>query len=118
VSPWVRGQSANPGGQSHAERRVREMESLVIPTTFDGVQPTDLEASPLTASFVADFLGVSRFRVHQLDGELKPERGACGCRIYDPAAVLAYARKRELEREALARARSERMRELRRRMRQ
>jgi hypothetical protein len=67
---------------------------------------------------VADYLGIGRSRVHQLDGELKPERGACGCRVYDPAAVLAYARKRELDREALALARAERMRELRRRMHQ
>jgi hypothetical protein len=115
---WHRGQSANPGGQSHAERRVREMESLITPTTFDSVQPTDLEAGPLTAALVGDYLGIGRHRVHQLDGELRPERCACGCRIYSPAAVVAYAQKRELDREVLALARSERMRELRRRMRQ
>ena len=45
---------------------------------------------------------------------LKPERCACGCRVYDPAAVLACAQKRQLDRAALSRARSARMRELRR----
>jgi hypothetical protein len=70
----------------------------------------------LTASFVADFLGIGRSRVHQLDDVLKPKRCACGCRVYDPAAVLAYAQKRQLDRAALSRARSARMRELRRRL--
>jgi hypothetical protein len=73
-------------------------------------------ALPLTASLVAAYLGVTRQRVHQLDAELQPMRGACGCRVYDPAAVLAYAKKRQLDLAALSRARSARMRELRRRL--
>lgn len=76
---WPRGRSGNPGGQSYGERLLREMESLVTPTTLDSAQPMDLQGEgPLTASFVADFLGVGRSRVHQLDDVLKPERGACG----------------------------------------
>ena len=86
-------------------------------TTFDSAQPTGAQrqAVSMTASQVADRLGVSRSRVHQLDGELRPERCACGARQYDPAAVAAYMVQRAAERAALSRARSARMRELRER---
>lgn len=114
---WPRGQSPNPGGFSHGERLFREMEALVM-STVDTAQPMDPEGPPVTVAHVAAYLGVTRSRIHQLDGALKPARAACGCRTYDRGTVLAYARQRELEREALARARSEWMRELRRRMRQ
>lgn len=114
---WARGQSGNPGGQSHGERLLREMESLVAPTTLDSAQPMDLEAAgPLTVARVADYLGIGRSRLHQLDDVLRPERCACGARRYDPAAVEAYEAQRELDRAALSRARSARMRELRRRL--
>lgn len=91
---------------------------LVTTTTFDVAQLTEAEceALPLTASFVAAYLGVTRQRVHQLDAELQPTRCACGCRRYDQATVVAYAKKRESDRAALSRARSARMRELRKRL--
>lgn len=65
---------------------------------------------------VALRLGITRQRVVQLDHLLRPERCACGARRYDPAAVAAYEVQRELDRAALSRARSARMRELRRRL--
>lgn len=122
MSPWVRGQSGNPGGQSLGERFCRAADEVwrdfVSSTTFDIAQLTEAEceALPLTASLVAVYLGITRQRVHQLDAELQPTRCACGCRRYDQATVVAYAKKREGDREALSRARSERMRELRRRL--
>lgn len=113
---WHRGQSGNPGGQSHGERLIREMESLVMPALHTA-QPMDLEAAgPLTVARVADYLGVGRSRVHQLDHVLQPTRCACGVRLYSAATVLTYARQREIDREALMRARSEWMHELRRRL--
>jgi hypothetical protein len=66
---------------------------------------------------VALRLGITRQRVVQLDDVLRPERCACGVRCYDPAAVAAYEAQREVDRAALSRARSARMRELRRRLR-
>jgi hypothetical protein len=54
--------------------------------------------------------------VHQLDGELAPERCACGARRYDPAAVEAFEAKRARDREARSQARRERMLELRARL--
>lgn len=91
---------------------------LVATTTFDIAQLTEAEceALPLTASFVAAYLGVTRSRVHQLDAELQPTRCACGVRIYSQATVVAFAKKREGDRPALSQARSARMRELRRRL--
>jgi hypothetical protein len=115
---WNRGKTGNPGGESYAERRVREMESLVMPTLHTA-QPMDLEATgPLTVARVADYLGIGRSRVHQLDHVLQPTRCACGVRLYSAAIVITYARQRGLDREVLSRARSEWMHELRRRMRQ
>jgi DNA-binding transcriptional MerR regulator len=70
----------------------------------------------MTASQVADRLGVSRSRVHQLDAELRPERCACGTRLYNADAVAAYAVKRAADLAALSRARSAWMRELRKRL--
>lgn len=70
----------------------------------------------MTASQVADRLGVSRSRVHQLDPELHPTRCACGARRYDPRVVAAYEAKRESARVQLALSRAARMRELRQRL--
>jgi hypothetical protein len=122
MSPWAPGQSGNPGGQSRGFRLLREMDEawrrLAATTTFDIAQLTEAEceALPLTTSFVAAYLGVTRSRVHQLDAELQPTRCACDCRIYSQAAVVACAKKRESDRAALSRARAARMRELRRRL--
>lgn len=119
---WSRGQSGNPGGQPLAARFIRELDEawqrLVTTTTFDIAQLTEAEceALPLTASLVAAYLGITRQRVHQLDAELQPTRCACGVRVYSQPAVVAYAQKRGEDREALALARSERMRELRKRL--
>jgi hypothetical protein len=70
----------------------------------------------VTSGQVAGLFGVSRSRVHQLDAELRPERCTCGTRIYDPNTVAAYEAKRAAGLAALSRARSARMRELRRRL--
>jgi hypothetical protein len=122
MSPWLRGQSGNPGGQHRGVRALREMidawERFAATATFDIAQLTEAEceALPLTASFVAAYLGITRQRVHQLDADLQPTRCGCGVRIYNQATVVVYAKKREGDRAALSRARSARMRELRKRL--
>lgn len=67
----------------------------------------------MTVAEVAARLFVSRSRVHQLDAELRPERCACGTRIYTEAAVAAYEARRAAAREALSEARGARMRGIR-----
>jgi len=70
----------------------------------------------VTAGQVAKRLGVTRSRVHQLDAELRPERCACGGRVYSEAAVAAYEARIPELRAAVAAERAERMRRLRRRV--
>ena len=59
----------------------------------------------MTVGQVANQLGVSRSRVHQLDAELRPELCVCGRRYYDPDAVAALETRRATARIALSEVR-------------
>jgi MerR HTH family regulatory protein len=66
-----------------------------------GAYPSIMDMRPpLTTGDVARELGLSRDRVLQLDGELRPQRTAKGQRLYSPHAVAALRARREAERAA------------------
>jgi len=65
----------------------------------------------VTIRGVARRLHVSASRVRQLDAELRPERCACGSRVYSAETVEAFAAKRAAAAAELARVRSARMAE-------
>jgi hypothetical protein len=67
----------------------------------------------VTSGQVAGLFGVSRSRVYQFDAELRPERCACGARVYSAAVVEAFAARRAAQLAELSKARADRMRTIR-----